>query len=127
DPGVGPVRLLDHRADRGRRERDVVVAERVERRALDDGQDLVGGGGETGCLVEPADVGGWLDARDPRGDVGGRRGRVDDQRGQVRVVLGGDRREALLEPGAWFVGHHHRHDRRGDGTELVLVVVPGRG
>ena len=50
DAGVGPVRLLDEGPHGVGLEGDVVVAEQVEGGALDDREDLVGGGAEPGVV-----------------------------------------------------------------------------
>ena len=63
DPGVRPVRLLDHHAHRVGIEHDVVVAEEQEGRALDRLQRLVGRGREPDVLGEPAHVRGRQLAR----------------------------------------------------------------
>ncbi len=131
DPRVGPERLLHHRPDRRRRQCDVVVAERVERRALDDFEHLVGGRAEAGVVLEQADVHVGIHGRHPLRDavLAGRRGvaiGVDDQDRQVRVVLGGERLQALLEPWRRLVRHHHGHDRRRrDRRFLVLFRLVG--
>ena len=84
-------------------ERDVVVAEAVERRPLDDLEHLVGGGAEAGVAVEPPDVG----RRQDRGDaaVGSSvLAGVDDEHRQGRVVLVAAGRSAsprTTSPGSW--------------------------
>ncbi len=77
DAGVGPVGLLDQHADRVRVERHVIVAEEVERGAVDDVEDLVGGRTEAGVGLDAANERRRSHRRDPILD-GSHRSRVDN-------------------------------------------------
>ena len=68
-------------------------------------------GPNPGLVVEPPDVGRGEVGGNPRGHVLVARG-VDDEHGEVRVVLGGERGEQLVEPCAGILGHQHGDDRR---------------
>ncbi len=48
---------------------------------------------------------------------------VDDQHGEVVVVLLRQAEQRVLEPGTGVVGDHHRHDGRVLGEDLVGVVA----
>ncbi len=98
DAGVRPERLFDELADRRRLERHVVVEEAEEAGALDQPQRLVRGRAEARVGLEPADIGGREVGRDPGGEVlvGGD---VDHQDREVRVVLGRERGQELVEVG----------------------------
>ena len=48
---------------------------------------------------------------------------VDDEHGEVVVVLVGQRRERVLEPGARVAGDDHRDDRRVLGERLLVRLV----
>ena len=93
DAGVRPVRLLDEHAQRGRVEHHVVVAQEQERGALDRVERLVGRAGEAGAVVEAAHERAGQHLGDP-----GRRvvvgPAVDDEHGEVVVVLGAERGQA---------------------------------
>ena len=125
DAGVGAVGLLDQQAHGVRRQAHVVVAEQVEGGALHRDEDLVGGGGEAGVGVEPAEVGLGQHGRDPvpqacRIGAGG----VDHEHRDVRVVLGRDARERLLEPPTGVVRDDGDDHGRGGPRR---VVGPGTG
>jgi hypothetical protein len=127
DRGVGAERLLEQQADGVGIRRHVVVAEDVVRRALDDGEDLVGRGGEAGVAADPP--------HERAGRGGGDPGRhvsvahVDDQDRQVRVVLHAEGRQRLLEPRAGIAGDDDGDDGRGRYLGLVVEVlaIVGRG
>ena len=65
-----------------------------------------------GCAVEAADVGRRAGRRATRGIGVGAAGGVEDEHRQVRVVLGGQAGEGVLEPRAGVVGDDDGDDRR---------------
>ena len=106
DAGVGAVGLLDHHLDHVGVEAHVVVAEQVERRALDRVEHLVGRGAEAGVVVEPAQVRVGRDRGDAVLEVASSLPASMTQQRGVRVVLGGHAGQRVLEPGARVVGDH---------------------
>ena len=70
-------------------------------------------------LVEPAHERARQHGGDPRrGVLVG--AAVDDEHGEVVVVLGGEPAEGVLEPGARVAGDDHRHHRRVLGEDLLV-------
>ncbi len=125
--GVGTPGLLDEGGDRARAQGHVVVAEEQVAGPLHGLQHLVGRGAEAGVDVDPAHEPARAGGGHPLGRVLAAAG-VDDQDGEVRVVLGREGAQALLEPRTGFVGHHDRDDggrgrtggrRRGVGGGFV--------
>ena len=114
-PGIGPARLLDEGRDGAGTERDVVVTDEQVAGPFDGLEGLVGGGTETGVGVDPAHEGRGAGGGHALGRIDGA-ARVDDEHGEVRVVLGGERAQALVEPRTGFVGHHDRDDGGRDRT-----------
>ncbi len=102
DARVLTERLLDHSSDGITREDDVVVAEEEVRRAFDDAAYRVGARAEASVLLEAADIETRRDLSDTRGERRFARG-VDDEHGEIRVVLLPQRLETGLEPGAGIV------------------------
>ena len=119
--GVGPERLGDHRGHRVGTQADVVVHEQQERGSLDRHQGLVGRGREPPVLGESTDEGGRQHVGHPGGGVVDGPV-VDDEQGEVLVVLVRDGREALLEPVPRIAGDHDRDDRRRSGAHDRGVV-----
>ncbi len=111
DAGVRPQRLPDHGGDGRRGRRCVVVEEAVEGGAVHDLSDVVGGRTESAVVVDAAHVGIGEHRRHPWGGVSVAR-RIDDEDGQVRVVLRRESGEAFVEPRSGVPGHHHGDDRR---------------
>ncbi len=112
DPGIGPERLLHHQVDGVGKQRHVVVAQEEVVGAVHHGPDLVDGGAESPVVLEVSDVGG----REDGGNTGSEvllTPRVQDQHGELRIVLCGDRGERLLEPRTRIVGDDDSDDRRG--------------
>ena len=117
DAGVGPQRLLHQQADGVGLHGHVVVAEHEERGALHRLQDVVGRGREAGPGGHPAEVRVGEDGRHPAGRIGVASG-VHHQHRLIGVVLAAQRHQGFLEPVARFVGHDHRHHRRGGGLRF---------
>ncbi len=114
DSRVGAVRLLDQHSDRVGVERHVVVAEEVERGTLDDVENLVGGRTEARVRLDAANECRRSHRRHPILDRN-RRPRVENEHGEVRVVLLADGLEALLEPRSGGVRDDHRDHCGGCG------------
>jgi hypothetical protein len=112
DAGVGAERLLDEVAHGVAVEGDVVVEEQQEVGALDRAEGLVGGRRVPRVRVQAADVGAGQARRDAGGQPVGA-GRVDDEDGQVRVVLRRQPVEHVVEPGPGVAGDEDRDDRGG--------------
>lgn len=119
--GVGPERLGHHRGHRVGTQADVVVHEQQERSSLDRHQGLVGRGHEPPVLGESTDEGGRQHVGHPGGGVVDGPV-VDDEQGEVLVVLVHDGRQALLEPVPRIAGDHDRDDRRRSGAHDRGVV-----
>ncbi len=111
-PGVGTKGFLDQQADRVGRKGHVVVAEQIVGCPFDHVEDLVAGGPEAVPLGQATDVGARQDGRDSRSRVDDAR-RVHHQNGQVRIILSGDGRQAVLEPVTRVGGDDDHHDGRG--------------
>ena len=133
DAGVRAEGLLDELADGRWLERDIVVEEAEEPRSLDEPQRLVGRRAEPGPLLEPAHICRGQMGGNGRGEVRISRRGVHDEDGQVRVVLGGQGGEQLVERGARVVGHQHSDDRRRrlrlglhNGLRLAAEPSPAR-
>ena len=122
DARVRAVRLLDERADDGRVEHDVVVADEQERRALDAVQRLVGRLGEPGGLGEAADERARQQLGDPRRGID-LTAAVDDHHGEIGVVLVGQAAQRVVEPGPRVPRDDHRRDRRVDGRRVDGFLV----
>ena len=121
DPRVRPVGLLHEQPHDVGREHHVVVAEHEERGPFDGPEGLVGGFRETGGRFEAPDE----RAGQPGGDPGCRvhvRAAVDDQHGQIRVVLAYEGVERFVEPFPGVARDDHGHDRRVDRGELLEVA-----
>ena len=116
DAGVRSVQLLDEHAHGVGVERHVVVAEAEEPAvALDQAQHLVGGRAEAGVGAELADEGVGQPGEDPpptRTSPSASTRGEQEQRVEVRVVLGGERGQRLVEPGSGVVDDDDRDDRR---------------
>ena len=121
-------------------ERHVVVAEAEEPAlTLDEPQHLVGGGSVAGIGAELADERLGQPIEDAPPDVGGAGVAADarrqqEQRVEVRVVLGGQRGEHLVEPRSRAVDdddRHHRWRERGvgfhGGARLSVLACGGTG
>ena len=112
-PGVAAEGLLEQDPGDVRGQTDIVMAEQVVGGPLHDRQGFVGGPGEAHPAREPVDVGARQDGRHPGGGVFGAGG-VDHQNREVRVVLGSEAGEGLLQPRTRITGDDDRHDgRRG--------------
>jgi hypothetical protein len=98
--------------DRVGEQRHIVVAHQEVVGAVHHRPHLVDGGTEAPVLVETADIGGRQDCGDPGREVLVTP-RVEDQHGQLRIVLCGDRSQRLVEPRARIVGDDDSDDRRG--------------
>ena len=123
DAGVRAVELLDHQANGVGRQCHVVVAEAEEPVVtLDELEDGVGGGAESGVRPESLDVRVGEPLADVRSHVDfGPVPREQEERVQVGVVLTDQRLDRLVEPRTWRVHDHHRHDWR---REAVPGSVP---
>ena len=123
DPRIGADRLFDQAMHAVRVQRDVVVAQQEERRALDHVESLVGGCGIPGPARQVPDECVGQDPGDPRPD-----GRLvlalgQDQDRQLRVVLRGQRRHRLVEPGAGVGRHDDRDHCRHLGVHEVHEAI----
>ena len=89
---------------------------------LDDCQDLVGGLTKANSLVQSA----YECSREAPGyrfrEVA-QAAHVDDEDGQIRVVLRGQRSQYLLEPEAGITGYDYRYDR--GSRRLGFGLHPG--
>ena len=105
-------------------EHDVVVAEEQEHRTLDRRERLVGGRRRS-----PPVGPGHRRTKAPGRAVGDPVGRVlggavvEHEDRQGRIVLGPQRRQALLEPGPGVVGDHDGDHGRDDLDRFGLVVT----
>ena len=120
DAGVGPERLLHQLVDGVRIERHVVVAQQVERGALDHTERLVRRRGVARAPGEVAHEGIGEDPPHPLGDFGALPTRGEDQDRELLVVLGRQGRQRLVEPRA-RVGRDHDGDH---GRHLGVHKVP---
>ena len=118
DAGIGAHGLFDEESHGVGVGSGVVVAEQEERRPLHRHQGLVGSLREPDRL-QPAHVGVGYDRPHPRLQVAARPG-VDDQHREVRIVLGAQSGEGLLQPVARVTGDDDGHHRRGRGEGLHL-------
>jgi hypothetical protein len=134
--GVRAVELGDHGAHGVGSRSDVVVTDEEEPVVtLDEPQHLVGDGAESGIAVDGTHEGAREAAADPLGDdlqVLAAGGGHDEEVPQVRVVLGGEGCDGLVEPVARIVddddGHHRGRQlgvRLHEGTRLP-VPFPAR-
>jgi hypothetical protein len=132
-PGVGTERLFDQEGDGVGEQRHIVVADQVVGGAVHHLADLVEGGTEAPVLLEPADVRGREHRRHPGGHVLPA-ARVEDQDGQLRILLRSERGQRLFEPRARIVGDDDGDDRRCQcvhqgpeaiGPEASGCVSPG--
>ena len=118
--GVGAERLLDHVVDGVGVERDVVMAQQVEGRALHHAEHLVGGRGVAGPPGQVPHERVREDAPHPLGDLRAVVTRGEDQDRELSVVLGGQGCEGLFEPGPG-IGRDHDGDH---GRHLGVHQVP---
>ena len=119
DPGVGAERLLDQAVDAVRVQGDVVVEEKEERRAFHHVQGFVRRLGVSRPTRQVPDERVGQGPSDPLRD-----GRLvlaerQDQDGQLRIVLCGQRRHRLVEPGAGVGRHDDRDHCRHLGVHEV--------
>ncbi|CAB4323068.1 unannotated protein [freshwater metagenome] len=113
DAGVRSIGLLDKYADDTRFESDIVVTQQEERCALNRDEGLVGGGGEPRIGIEPPQM--RCGQNSGNSIPESRRigtGCIDEEHRDVRIILGIDAGEGLLEPPSGVMGDHHDHDGR---------------
>ena len=136
DAGVRAEGLLDHRLHGAGAEFHVVMAEEIERRALDRTERRVRGGSERRVVCTLHERVGE-DIGDPLGRVDHRRC-VHDEGGEVGVLLRSEGLEHRLEPRTGVARDHHSDHRRdpdahegrngvGRGVGCDVVALHERG
>ncbi len=114
DARVAAVQLLHQDSDGARFEGDVVVEEAEETiLALDQVEDLVRRGAETGVPIDCAHESGRHPATDDGRQLAGLSG-DEEQKPEIRVVLPGKCIEHFVEPRTGLMDDHHRHYGRSE-------------
>ncbi len=116
DAGVGAVRLFQHDADRTRVENDVIVTKEEKGGTLDRRQRLICRAREADALGQALHVRAGQHVGDARRRVVVGR-HVDDEDREIRIVLGSQRPQRVVEPGLRIARHDNRGDRWSSGGE----------